>query len=80
MIHGLPAETGMKTRTGLMERRQKMFLSSDVDSDSRIRMEKHGHARSGEMKMLKTVSEEAFTQEKLSTVHGSWVSCGRLKA
>jgi hypothetical protein len=34
IIRSLSTETGAKMRTGLMERCQKTFVSSDVDSDS----------------------------------------------
>jgi hypothetical protein len=37
-----------------------MFVSSDVDSDSQVRMKKPGQARKNEKKMLKAVFEEAL--------------------
>jgi hypothetical protein len=58
----LPAETGVKMKTGLMERCKKMFVSSDVNSDSGVIMKKPSQARNAEM--LKKVFKEPFKQQE----------------
>jgi hypothetical protein len=54
----------MKMRTGLLELCQKMFVSSDINSDSGVRMKKPSQARNDEKKMLKEMFEEAFKQQE----------------